>query len=179
MADTVRTVSALKTLLADNTSGAISPQDLRDMLVSLVPGWGSYYISTPAATTIVTPGTFVKAAGTTTAINLSDRFDMPANNRLRYLGTPDVHVRAAASLSLTCAADSQDLAVAVRKNGNPLTGAEISLKIVTGASEVALALEVDCNLSTNDYLELWVTNETAANAVTLTHLYFVGHSMAT
>ena len=35
MADTLRTIAALQTLLADNTSGNISPQDLRDMLVSL------------------------------------------------------------------------------------------------------------------------------------------------
>ena len=35
MTDTVRTLTALQTLLADNTGGAISPQDLRDMMVSL------------------------------------------------------------------------------------------------------------------------------------------------
>jgi hypothetical protein len=35
MADTVRTLAALQTLLADNATGEISPQDLRDMLVSL------------------------------------------------------------------------------------------------------------------------------------------------
>lgn len=36
MTDTVRAYSALVTLLADNTSRAISPQDLRDMLVSVL-----------------------------------------------------------------------------------------------------------------------------------------------
>lgn len=35
MADTIRTVAQIQALLADNTTGAISPQDLRDMLVSL------------------------------------------------------------------------------------------------------------------------------------------------
>lgn len=35
MVDTVRTISALQTLLANNSTGEISPQDLRDMLVSL------------------------------------------------------------------------------------------------------------------------------------------------
>lgn len=35
MADTVRTLAALQTLLADNTTGDISAQDVRDMLVSL------------------------------------------------------------------------------------------------------------------------------------------------
>lgn len=42
MADTARTLSALQTLLADNSSGDISAQDVRDFLVSVyasVPSW--------------------------------------------------------------------------------------------------------------------------------------------
>ncbi len=43
MVDTVRTLAALQTLLADNAAGDISPQDLRDMLVSqAVPQWVQY-----------------------------------------------------------------------------------------------------------------------------------------
>lgn len=43
MVDTVRTEAALQTLLADNTSQAISPQDMRDFLVSAwTPGWMRY-----------------------------------------------------------------------------------------------------------------------------------------
>lgn len=40
MADTVRTLAALQALLADNGSGLISPQDLRDFLVSVFAGRG-------------------------------------------------------------------------------------------------------------------------------------------
>ena len=43
MTDTARTLAAVKALLADNTSGAISPQDIRDFLESIVdptPGGG-------------------------------------------------------------------------------------------------------------------------------------------
>ena|SRR3989304_5617685 len=40
MADTVRTLSALQALLPDNTTKAISAQDLRDLLISAV---GSLY----------------------------------------------------------------------------------------------------------------------------------------
>src|ERR1041385_1262124 len=36
MADTVRAYSALQTLLADNSTRAISEQDLRDMLASVI-----------------------------------------------------------------------------------------------------------------------------------------------
>ena len=37
MADTPRTLDALQTLFADNASGLISEQDLRDFLVSVHP----------------------------------------------------------------------------------------------------------------------------------------------
>ncbi len=39
MVDTQRTLSALQTLLADNAAGDISAQDVRDLLVSVLPGF--------------------------------------------------------------------------------------------------------------------------------------------
>jgi hypothetical protein len=42
MSDTIRTLAALQTLLANNTSHDISPQDLRDFLVSVRGVWTSY-----------------------------------------------------------------------------------------------------------------------------------------
>lgn len=58
MADTVRTLSALQTLLADNSSGAISPQDVRDFLVSVFPRIG-------AAASVADGGTIIHGLGAT------------------------------------------------------------------------------------------------------------------
>ncbi len=44
MVDTARSTAALQTLLADNSGGAISEQDVRDMLVSLQPKIDGLYI---------------------------------------------------------------------------------------------------------------------------------------
>lgn len=49
MVDTVRTPAELLTLFADNTIGAISPQDARDLIVSLFPQLGT---SAPTASAI-------------------------------------------------------------------------------------------------------------------------------
>lgn len=52
MADTERTTAALQALLADNTSGAIGPQDLRDLLASCLGGYAGLLLSiagSPAA----------------------------------------------------------------------------------------------------------------------------------
>jgi len=45
MADTIRDLTALLALLADNTSGDISPQDMRDVLVSLHGVYGEIYVA--------------------------------------------------------------------------------------------------------------------------------------
>ena len=66
MADTSRTLSALQTLLADNTAGAISPQDLRDMLLSLSSGYGMIYVqggSTAQGSLSGTPAKLTAFAG--------------------------------------------------------------------------------------------------------------------
>lgn len=56
MPDTQRDLTSLQALLADNTSGAISPQDLRDFLVSALGGYGSISVvnGVTAQTTIGT-----------------------------------------------------------------------------------------------------------------------------
>lgn len=43
MADTIRTIAALQTLLADNATGDIDPQDSRDVLVSLANAYQQLY----------------------------------------------------------------------------------------------------------------------------------------
>lgn len=44
MADTIRDRAALLTLLADNATGNISAQDMRDLLVSLFGAYGSIFV---------------------------------------------------------------------------------------------------------------------------------------
>lgn len=72
----------------------------------LARAYGSMYVSTSAPTTIVTPGTFAKAAGTTTELTLND-FDMPASNRLRYTGSGTLLCVVEATVSMTAGANNQ------------------------------------------------------------------------
>lgn len=48
MADSPRTLAALKALFADNSSGAISPQDLRDFLVSVLGDYACIFVHAAA-----------------------------------------------------------------------------------------------------------------------------------
>lgn len=49
MVDTIRTRAQVLALLADNVTGDISPQDVRDMLVSLFGVYGSIYVKDAVA----------------------------------------------------------------------------------------------------------------------------------
>lgn len=166
MADTQRTKSALATLFADNSNGDISAQDLRDFLESAHFSFGSFYISSSAATTPAGAGTYLKALGTTTSVSLH-RFTMPANNRLTYTGTPDVHAHIAVSVSMTTAANNKVIGIGVAKNGTMLEHSKLQRKVSTAGDIGSTALHADASLSTNDYLEIWIANITDTTDVTL------------
>jgi len=174
MADTARTKAALAAILADNTSGAISPQDVRDFLETMHPSFGSLYFSSAAATTITVAGTFYKAAGTTTQVS-ANRFTV-GTNRLTYTGTPTIHTHIAASYSMTTAGTNDILGIAIAKGGSVLTHSILKRKIGTGSDVGAAACHADVSLATNEYIELWVTNYDATATVTLDlgYLFILG-----
>lgn len=173
---TQRTKAELDALLADNNERLITPAKLRDMLESLACTNGSLYVTTPAATTIATPSTFVKVAGTTTMVSGAHRVDMPQDNRLRYLGIATVHIHLVANLSVSCAANNQHISFAIFKNGVKVDHSQMDHLIGTGTDVKIMAIHADMDLTTNDYVELWVSNETSTGAVTVEHgyMFFMG-----
>ena len=176
MVDTARTLSELQTLLADNTVGGISPQDLRDFLVSMKPPYGSFYRNAASATTVSVAGTYYKAAGTTTAGSLY-LMDMPADNRLRYTGTPTMHFHVAVSTSFTTAGSNETIGLKVAKNGTVIDSSVCRRRVTSGSDIGSTAVHIDASLATNDYLELFVTNETNTSTVTIDEVYFFALGM--
>jgi len=177
---TIKTVTALcteaDTNLPDNTQGSISPADVRNMIKNIIASTespiGGLHITTPAVTTIATVSTFVKAAGTTVAFAGNKQFTMPTNNRLQYTGPLSNRVFIfTMSISATVAFDNQLLFLILAKNG-----------ITTGTESIATIQEVKhekgidvgshtvtghITLSSNDFVELFVSNETGLNDITI------------
>jgi hypothetical protein len=178
MVDTVRTVAALQALLANNTTGDISAQDLRDFLVSASPPHGTMYRNVASATTISVIGTYYKMAGTTTAGNLKD-FDMPVDGRLRYTGAAAKHCHIVISVSFTVAGNNDVVGLKCAKNGTVMDESVQRRFVGTGTDIGSTAVHADAMLSTNDYLELWVANETATENITVDELYFFVMGMLT
>lgn len=182
MADTQRSLAAIIALCADNATAAISEQDIRDVIETLRPRYGSIYVTTPAATTIASTTPFYKAAGTTASLNLED-WSMPANNRLQYNGAASVHVHAVVSVGFTTASANQVIELRLVRNAG-YTDTDAVASTVSrksgGAGDVgSTAVHFDTMMNTGDYLELWVRNATTPSNVTFQNVYMFVMTMAT
>jgi len=171
VADTERTLTALLALLADNTTGDISPQDLRDYVVSTLTAHGKLSRLVAAPTTIATPGTYVKAAGTSQAGSSNHKVTV-ADNRLTYTGDIQRHFHIVATATLQSAANNVRLGVKVAKNGVPMDDSLVAALFKATGDEIPLACHADCQMVNGDYIEVFVTNETDPSNVTMTECYF-------
>lgn len=165
MADTKRSLADIYTLLANNSSGAISAQDMRDAIITLASDHGEIHVTSASATTISDTTSYFDAAGTY-ALDSGVDWDMDTNGQLRYTGTPDRYVEATASFSVTAATNNQVLHFGIAKNGTELTASDIQRKVGTGADVGAGMVHGFTTVSTNDYLTVEVRNETSAANVT-------------
>ena len=168
MADTARTIADLLVLFADNTSGDVSEQDTRDLIVTFVQAFGSMYMESNAtATPIAVLGTWYKIAGTTTAgISLYD-FTMPANNRLTYSDTITRHAHILGFATITSGSNNQVGEIAVFKNGVIVPGSVVEFKCLSAGDPITVPIVAETNMAPTDYVEAFILNETAANDMTV------------
>lgn len=172
MADTQRTLSALLTsLFVDGqAAGAITPQDIRDLIVSFSPSYGGLWFSGWVQTPIATPGTMVKSLGTTTLTNARN-VTMPINNRLVYTGVPDRHFHVSCSVSFTTLGAADDLSIAIAKDGVVVDHSKLTRFTSSATDRGSTALNADLTFSTNEYIEIFVTNEDATEDVAIQQGY--------
>lgn len=149
-------------------AGSITPADMRDFIDSTIMPFGSLSMTTPAATTIAVAGTYYKALGTTTiSSTVEDVADGSVNNRLVYTGTPDRHFNIEASVAMTTQSNSQIVGMKIAKNGTPIDDTIVRRKVGTGSDLGAAGVQGDVQMSTDDYLELFITNESGTTTVTI------------
>ncbi len=172
MADTKRTINDLTTALFQDgqAAGAITPQSMRDLIVSFQAEWGMLYVSSPASTGALSADTYVLATGTSSAIGTPVRYTVSSANRLTYNGTPDRTsiIVCSASLELDSAAVDDELGLEIHQNGTLITGTTMmgyaDATTATTVNIVTMAIVAD--VSTNDYFEPFVANIDATSALT-------------
>lgn len=169
MANTPRTLSELLVIAADNSTGNISAQDLRDMLVSLYPSRGALQLVAPASTTITTADTWTRLAGTTAldANVCSTCVTMPENGALQLTKQVEQVVLATASLTFLISNSNRTIAFTFGKNGTPIERAAVSSFYGAQTSGDGYALVTSALIPTlpGDQIELYVKNVNHTDAI--------------
>jgi hypothetical protein len=159
-------------------------QGLGKLMVSSATGVGTWTstdaVAMPSGFIYYEPGigsltTFVFGAMSTqylinpvTVFGLGTNFDMPANARLRYTGTTTRTIACNINLSFTNSAGitTQQIYFWPRKNGVNIVGA--STTGLTGTSTTdfnTISLCFSVSMITNDYIELYASNESLTTGI--------------
>lgn len=126
---------------------------------------GNLYITSSAATAIATVNVPMKAAGTTTAYSLV-RFTAPVSNRLTYIGNKTRSFSVILTMAYVTEANNKTYTVSIYKNGVKVTSSQMSF--YRGSSTQTEISGTNCvvSLSTNDYIEVWIENNTDNKNIT-------------
>jgi hypothetical protein len=137
---------------------------------------GNYYMTNNAtATTIIATNTPVKASGTTTANTINQKFTH-TDNRLTYVGAliRDFQVTATVSLS---SGNNNLIGVYVAKNGTVIPSSEMYSTTSSGGKAESITCQTILELNENDYIEIWVENNTATSDITTEYLNVICKSL--
>jgi len=165
MADTQRTLAALLALLADNTSGDISPQDLRDAVVTVFANYAD--IRTTSSTNFTATTTWTKlpfaadglSAGCVTANAASDRISVTVTGVYR----------ATLNITVTPATTYNEFRLEVNAGGSA-AGTAGSARAYAVSTRTTLILETLLSLTAGDYVEAFAL----ANAFSTTNSLEMG-----
>ena len=131
---------------------------------------GELWFSTPVETVVGVSGTYVKALGTTTLETDPAAVEFThINNRLTYTGTETRTCWVSCTFSAVGAGTNQLLAFALAQDGTVDVKTIVMRQVGTGSDEGAGSVHGLFTMATNSYIELWVTNDTSAQNITINH----------
>ncbi|MCK6381877.1 MAG: hypothetical protein L6Q54_11620 [Leptospiraceae bacterium] len=125
--------------------------------------------SNAVSTAIGVIGTFVKLLGTT-ILQSGERFTMPVSNRLTYIGELPITAKVIITGNVLCATTTQSAAFRISKNGASPIIPETETRITAANQAFPFSFCLSIDMVQNDYIELWITNQTALNALTVRDL---------
>lgn len=133
---------------------------------------GSIYINSPSTTAISGKNVPTKVSGTSTATNLF-RFDTNGqSNRLRYIGTKERFFKVHVTFSLQ-GGKNDIYAFYIYKNGVKVPSIYVENKVSNLSDVGAASIVGTIELSTNDYVELWVEDLNDSNDCDINAMNFI------
>ncbi|MBI3239681.1 MAG: hypothetical protein HYZ43_12710 [Flavobacteriia bacterium] len=127
---------------------------------------GNMYVTTAIQTVIATMGVPVKILGTTTAVGLF-RMSSPTDNRLTYTGSQTRSFQVICSLTAIQPSTNKYFSFYIAKNGVILPESRQEVKLVNNTDQGPVTLSCRVSLAPNDYIEVWVENETSNTNLTV------------
>ena len=179
MSETPKQLPALLTALADNTTAQITPEDIRDVVVSLYPSRGQLELAPggSAATTFVSSGTYVKLAGTTaidTAV-CSTCVTQPANGVLKFTKAQNQVLLANATLEVLPAANNKRYTFTFAKNGTAIPALAFTAFYGNlSGNPAGVFLSGLIPIAQNDEISVVVKNDSDTTAITAAVLTISG-----
>jgi hypothetical protein len=178
MSQTPKTLSQLLAQLPDNTTGAISAEDLRDCIVSLYPSRGQLeLVGAPQQTTFAVTGTYTPVLADT-AIDTSvctSCVDQPADGQLRFLKAVDQVLLANATVAVLPASNNKQYSFTFAKNGQAIESLHLSQYFGNLAGRpVTVFLSGLIPITGNDIISVVVRNDTDTTAITTSILTVSG-----
>lgn len=128
-----------------------------------------YMINNTTLTDIVTQNVAVKIAGTTTSGALAQKFTF-TDNRATYVGAITRDFKVSAVLTVVAATSNKQIGLYIRKTNTLVTESEQYVTTNANSRAEAITIQSFVNLSTNDYIEIWVENDTDNTDVTISFL---------
>lgn len=137
----------------------------------------TYYMNGNATVTdIVTTDVAVKIAGTTTSGSITQKFTN-TNNRATYTGALSKTFLVSAVSSVTSVSSNDQIGYYVAKNGIVVSASEIYVTTNANSRAESVSIQGVVELTTNDYIEIWIENKTDTSDVTVTELNVIIRSI--
>jgi hypothetical protein len=172
MAETPKVLSALLAQLPDNTTGLISPEDIRDAVVSLFPSRGQIDLTASAQTTFSGQNVWTKVAGTTAldATLGQDGFSQASNNEIRATKAVNQVLLVVGNIEATCANNNKVFGFTFAKNGTAIGTFHLSERFDVGGSSYSVSFTALIPTVQNDTISIFARNETDTTALTATNI---------
>ena len=130
---------------------------------------GNCYITSTTPTTFTLINIPTKILGTTVSTSLF-RVTSTANNRLTYAGRKTHTAKIDCALSANSVGTNNFYTFYVAVNGIPLAASAQQIKLSTSTDQQSVVVICNVSLNPNDYVEVWVANNSNTQSITVTSL---------
>lgn len=129
-----------------------------------------YMLDNTTATAITGTASYFKAAGTTLAMSTNSKFTMPASNRLTYTGAFTQSFMITLNCNVRTSVSTQTINIVIAKNGARIPESEMTILCAAGSTPSFGATQIVVELTTDDYVELFVRNTSSVNNIIVSDL---------